>query len=103
MTHAIETITIKDAEGAEHKFRLTGSDFRRVGRRLRALGDFSGVDSMYTTLWESRVDKSEQDEDSYFARFNHHQLTSGFNQLMNEHGEEKDPMKATPQAPPTAE
>lgn len=99
LERAIDPVVAKDRNGTEHQFILTASALRRIARRLRELSKSEedstvlAVEAVFITVWESRVDKSETDEDAYFDRFVAAHLKDLVKQLHSEHQPEPDPTK----------
>ena len=90
---AIEPVVCKDLAGAEHRFLLTASALRRIVRRLRkteisdpqAGPDVLKIEAIYATAWESRMDKTEEDEETFFDRFSIEDLRDIVKRVQAEH------------------
>ncbi len=94
---AIEFVTARDRAGNDHQFDLNASALRRITRRLREVTKADPdetqalIESVFITVWESRVDKSQTDEEAYFARWTAKQLRNIVASLQKEHQPESDP------------
>lgn len=106
---AIDFVIAKDRDGKEHQYYLTASALRRIVRRLRQLSKedqdetVMQVESVYIYAWESRVDRTEEDEEAYFDKFSIQTLRGIVVDLQKQHQPEPDPMEPEPEKAPAIE
>lgn len=105
MMNPLDPVVERDLHGTEHAFLLTASALRRVVRRMEAVrktgdgADALGVESVFITAWEARVDKSEADEETFFDRFDVATLRRIVERLQTEHQPEGKPEGNAPAEP----
>jgi hypothetical protein len=97
MDRAIEPILAKDCFGREYSFMLTAGALRRIVKRLREFArrdadkDAETIEGVFITVWESRVDRSETDEEAFFDRFSLFELRNVAARLQKEHQPQGNP------------